>query len=174
MPHFIIPKHHFEVPRNLALVDTNVLIAYHDTNDRLHEQAYEFVEAGGDYELLVAPPVIVEACGLLTSRRGSQITLRMLNWLLTPGKVILMPNPNSYKDFGLELADKIRWMDKFSLDYVDSYLIIAADYLTTTCRLTPPAPIITFDTGDFTRCALKGRRFSIYDMKNFELLDFNA
>ena len=73
-----------DLPRNLALLDTNVLVAYQLSTDRDHDQAEAFVEAGADYELLVAPPVLVESCGMLSSRSGRDAVGRLLSWLLTP------------------------------------------------------------------------------------------
>ncbi len=56
------------------------------------------------------------------------------------------------------------------MDYVDTYLMETAHHITKVCDLKPSAPIITFDTKDFWPCTLQGRSFSLYDMKDFDLI----
>jgi predicted nucleic acid-binding protein len=172
MPEIVRPEQLVQVPRNLALIDTNVLVAYHDQRDNLHEQAEEFIEAGGDYILVVVPPVIVEACGLLTRNANRPTTQKMLDWLVTPGNVLLIPDLPAHADETIELSHKSSWMEKYKIDFVDVYLMRIADHLTRYFELTPAAPIITFDTRDFVRCALRGLDYCIYDMRTFDLVDF--
>lgn len=174
MPEIVRPEQLVQVPRNLALIDTNVLVAYHDHRDNLHEQAEQFIEAGEEYILLVAPPVIVEACGLLTIRTNRPTTQKMLDWLLTPGNVLLIPDLSVHADETSDLSHKSSWMEKYKIDFVDIYLMSIADHLTRSFELRPAAPIITFDTRDFYRCARRGLDYCIYDMRTLDLVDFRG
>jgi predicted nucleic acid-binding protein len=162
------------LPRNLALLDTNVLVAFADPGDKDHEQVELFFEVDDTYAFLVAPPVIVEACGVLARRRTNRIALQLLNWLWTPGNVILLPSPHPPKEIGKVLAEHTAWMSKYEVDYVDSYLIEVAHRLTVACELRPFVPIVTFDTGDYLKCSRRGHFFSVYDMKDLQLLEFTA
>lgn len=161
-----------ELPRNIGLLDTNVLVAFIDDRDGDHEQAVLVLDEYSDYEWAVSLPVIVEACGLLGSRRGSAHVLDLLRWLLTPGNVRLLPgsHPSLYPD--KMLLDHTNWMSKFVVDYVDAHLMELADTITSQFSLRPHLPIFTFDTKDFMRCASRGRMYSLFDMRELELVDF--
>lgn len=174
MARFDIAGTDLELPRNLALLDTNVLVAFADNEDNNHEQALLFLENVDNYSLTVAPPVVIEACGLLLRRRNQDIVLNLLGWLLTPGNVILLPAPHSPKDVGSTLSSHRDWMRKYEIDYVDTYLMEIAHRITCICEFRPYIPIITFDTRDFFKCALKGYSFSLYDMRNLELIEFET
>jgi hypothetical protein len=58
------------------------------------------------------------------------------------------------------------------VDYVDAHLMELADTITAKFSLRPHMPIFTFDTRDFMRCASHGRLYSLFDMKEMELIDF--
>jgi predicted nucleic acid-binding protein len=134
MPIFPISGAELDLPRNVALVDTNVLVALADDRDQHHEQTVLFFEAGSDYQLLVAPPVIVEACGMLIRRRREQrAALGLVRWLLTLGNAIVLPAPHAPTDVNAVLFDHAGWMRKFEIDYVDAYLMEIAHRLTTVC-----------------------------------------
>lgn len=162
-----------ELPRNVAFLDTNVIVAYQLPLDQYHEQAEVFFEVGEEFEeLLVAPPVLVESCGMLMSRSGKDAVGRLLSWLLTPGhNVRLFPAPHSPLDVSLVLTSHAVWMRQFSIDYVDAYLMEAAHRLTETLNLVPNLPICTFDTSDFLRCWSRGYSYTVYDMRTFELVE---
>jgi hypothetical protein len=53
---FLIPEHRCEVPKNVALIDTNVLIAYHNFKDRFHEQARLFLKLAAAMNCLFPLP----------------------------------------------------------------------------------------------------------------------
>jgi predicted nucleic acid-binding protein len=161
-----------DIPRNVALVDTNVLVALADDTDQHHEQASLFFDVGTDYQLLVAPPVITETCGMLIRRREMGIALGLMSWLLTPGNAIILPTPHPPVGVDLALSQHTAWMRQFRVDYVDAYLMEIAHRLTTTCDLRPHLPIVTFDTGDYLRSSLRGYSFSVYDMRDFQLIEF--
>jgi len=55
MPFCRIPGAELDLPRNIAILDTNVLVAYADDRDQHHEQAFVFLEAEDSYVWLVPP-----------------------------------------------------------------------------------------------------------------------
>ncbi|MEF2549265.1 PIN domain-containing protein [Aurantimonas sp. E1-2-R+4] len=172
MTDFLIPPAELRLPRNLALLDTNVLVAFVDERDNLHEQAQLFVEEEIEYALFVAPPVVVEACGLLASRKKEHIAWNLLAWVLTPGIVTLLPSIHPPSDTAAALREHAGWMRRHRVDYVDSYLMEVAHRLSCACDLRPGARIVTFDTGDYFKCSRQGYRFSLYDMKDLQPVDF--
>jgi hypothetical protein len=95
--------------------------------------------------------------------------LSLLQWLGTPGNVIFLPS-HHYPTMSDALIGHTDWMRKYNVDYVDSYLIETAHRITKTCNLKPSAPIVTFDTKDFWRCSSQGHLFSIFDMKDLDLI----
>ena len=172
MPLFAIQSMNLDLPRNLALLDTNVLVAFANDRDGNHDQACLVVEEA-EYEWLVPPPVVVEACGLLDRRRGRDYVLRLLTWLLTPGMgVRLLPDPNHPIELAQAMRGHSRWMQRYEVDFVDAYLMQIADKLTRACDLKPHAPVFTFDTQDYYKCSLQGYLFSLYDMKELDLIEF--
>lgn len=169
MPIFPIPGGEIDLPRNLALLDTNVLAAFANVDDDLHEQAKFFIENENEFILLVVPPVIAETCGLLSKRTMQSRLLNLLQWLGTPGNVIFLPS-HHFPTLPATLISHTHWMRKYNIDYVDSYLIETAHKITQVCDLKPSAPIVTFDTKDFWRCSSQGQSFSIFDMKDLDLI----
>jgi predicted nucleic acid-binding protein len=163
-----------DLPRNVALVDTNVLVAFADGADQHHEQTLLFFEAGADFQLLIPPPVLVEATAMLIRRRGLRIALNLIAWALTPGNAILLPDPHSPSEADAALFAHAAWMRRFEVDYVDAYLMEIAHHLTIVCDLRPHIPIVTFDTGDYFKSSLNGYLFSLYDMRDLQLIEFNG
>lgn len=170
MPLFPIPGGEIDLPRNLALLDTNVLAAYANPDDGLHDQAKLFIENENVFNLIVVPPVIVETCGLLSKRTMQTRVASILRWLWTPGNVVFLPS-HHFPHLAHALTMHAAWMSKFNIDYVDSYLIETAHKITHACELKPSAPIVTFDTQDFWRCSAKGQSFSLFDMKDLDLIE---
>ncbi|WP_332659843.1 PIN domain-containing protein [Brevundimonas sp.] len=174
MPFFKIAGADLDLPRNLALLDTNVLVAYADDRDNGHEQALLVIDdLGESYKWLVAPPVIVESCGLLMSRRGEGAVLKLLGWLLSSPIITILPSPYPPLSAQSSLRLHTDWMQRLSVDYVDSYLMQAAHLITTECSLRPSVPIVTFDTSDFLKCAIGEYKYSLYDMRDLDLIEFN-
>jgi hypothetical protein len=131
------------------------------------------LNATDPYDWVVVPPVIVEACGMLVSRRKNRrAAMWLLAWMLTPGgRVILLPDPNHPMEAAQVLDAHAGWMRKYEVDFVDAYLMHAADRLTRACSLRPHAPVFTFDTGDYLKCSLQGYLFSLYDMRELDLIE---
>jgi predicted nucleic acid-binding protein len=173
MPTLKIAEQTIELPRKLGLLDTNVLVALADKADQFHNDASIVIEEC-DYELAISYPVIVEACGLLSSRRGHRSVLNLLELLLQPGSFWLLPGCHPVLETQRMLVANVTWMQKFSIDYVDAHLMDLASVVTDQFDLKPHLPIFTFDTKDFMRCAAGEQRYSLFDMKSLELIDFAA
>jgi len=109
---------------------------------------------------------------LLGSRRGQAYVIKLLRWLLTPGHVSILPGSHPSLAPDQMLLSHSEWMRRFVVDYVDAHLMELADIITNKCNLKPHLPIVTFDTSDFMRCASSGRLYSLYDMRELELVDF--
>jgi len=174
MPILSINGVEIDLPRNVALLDTNVLVAYADDQDNDHASAILAIDENTDFLWLVTLPVVVEACGLLGRRRDHGAVLDLLLWLLTPGNVTLLPGSHPSLSPDGAVRRHSDWMRQYVLDYVDSHLMDIADTLTQSLQLMPDIPIATFDTADFFRCAGRGRRYSLYNVREFELIDFAA
>lgn len=125
-----------------------------------------------DYVWAVSLPVIVEASGLLGSRRGQTYVLNLIHWLLTPGDAWLLPGSHQTFQPDEMLLNHSDWMLQFIIDYVDPHLMQLANVITTQGDFRPHFPIVTFDTSDFFRCAGSGFRYSVDDMRELELVDF--
>jgi predicted nucleic acid-binding protein len=173
MPRFEISGSSVELPRNIALLDTNVLVGIIDERDQHHEQATLFLEGGDDYQLLVPPPVVFEACAILIRHRDLSVAARLVTWLLTPGNAMIFPSPHASPGVAEALRDHSLWMQRYKVDYVDAYLMEIAHQLTMQCGLRPSTPIVTFDTSDFYKCGLGGYSFSLYDMRELALVEFS-
>jgi predicted nucleic acid-binding protein len=173
MPTISLLSEDVEFGRHSALLDTNVLVALHDDRDQNYEQAQLVIESESSYQWLITVPVIVEACGLLGSRRGVTEVYSLLAWVFDPGSdIVIVPEmhqPNSLKQLTQSHSE---WMRRYSVDYVDASLMNLADRLTRSCDMRPYAPVFTFDTKDFYRCAKFGYRYSLYDMRTPELISF--
>ena len=161
-----------ELPRNGGLLDTNVLVAFADDRDGFHEQAALVLDDYDDYEWVVSLPVVVEACGLLGSRRGAGHVLTLLRWLLVPSNALLLPGSHPSVQADRLLMLQTNWMNQYRVDLVDAHLMDLAHSITSQFDFRPHMPIFTFDTSDFLRCASKGKRYSLYDMRELELVDF--
>lgn len=153
-----------ELPRNLALLDSNALVALIDDRDDHHEDAQLFFEAQEDYILAVAPPVIAEAWGVIRSRRPDRAH-KLIQTILDPGVGIrILPAPHHVEESHVQdyLHENANWMQKFAIDYVDAFLMGMADRITLTCDMSPFIVIVTTDLRDFPRCLNGGYSYGVY------------
>lgn len=168
MVSWVIHGAEFELPRNLALLDTNVLVARAHEDDAHHLNALYFLDSQEDFVLGVAPPVIAEACSLLIGKlKRPDRAEWLLRWLLTPGTGIrLLPAPHAVAEVEAEafLLSNVDWMAKRNLDYVDSFLMQMAHRLTVTCAFKPDLVIVTADLRDFVTCYNSGFAYRIHDL----------
>lgn len=168
MPSYRIPEAQIELPRNSALLDTSVLVALADRDDDYHTNAQTIIEIL-DYNWLVVPSVLVEAWGqIVGKRRRWSVAFDFFTWLLTPGNVILLPDPHR------PLREHFETARKYRIDLVDAQLMDFADMITHTLNAKPFTFIVTSDTRDFFKCKSEGSfRFSLYNMKNLEEVPFD-
>lgn len=167
MPTFAITGSELELPRNLALLDTNILIALADPDYPHHPDIKTWLDYQEDYILGVPPPVIVEACNFITGKlkRPDRADF-LLRWLLTPGNAVrILPAPHDVAESAVQtyLGADVEWMAQHRLDYVDAFLMQMANRITDACQFRPDLVIVTMDLGDFLRCLKKGYAFRIYD-----------
>lgn len=177
MPIYAIEGVEIELPRNLAILDTNILIALALPDDEFHAEVEQFFEDQDKFIFGVPPPVIVEACSfIIGARKRHDLALKLLQWLLTPGSgVILLPAPHGPGEREVQafLSADSAWMTKHNLDYVDAYVMQMADMVTRYCEYNPGLLIITNDMKDYWRCWQQGYAFSVYDITQREIIDFS-
>ncbi|MDF3856598.1 PIN domain-containing protein [Paracoccus pantotrophus] len=173
MPIFPISEVELDLPRNLALLDTNVLIALFDKGDANYEDARYFLEAHTELVLGIAPPVIVEACGIFIGKmKRSDLAAEMLQWVITPGTGLrLLPAPHQLSEPAIlqYLSADAGWMRDWRVDYVDAFLMQMAHQITKVCSLHPELVIVTKDS-DFLRCRGKGYGYRIHNIVSDETL----
>jgi predicted nucleic acid-binding protein len=171
---FVVEGAEIDLPRNLALIDTNILVALADPNDHHHDYAQLFVEAQEDFQLAVAPPVIAEACSfLIGSRKRRDRAEWLLNWLLTPGnRIRLLPAPHGSPEAAIQryLGADVAYMSKHKLDYVDAYLMQMAHQITSSCAFRPDLVIVTNDLSDFLKCFGRGYSYRVHNISNGETI----
>lgn len=161
MPSREFPRWVGEVKRNSFLLDTNVLYAGFVKEDRYHEQASYFLEEVRE-ELLIPIAVLVEAWGLIVGRqRRRDIAAKMMAWVNTPGKAIVLPQPVD----GLVKIQEL--VDSVQVDCVDALLFDLVLRLEKDLRDLPLVRVATYDTSDFYRCMRsRGVRIEIFDMRD--------
>ena len=121
MPIWSVPARDYDLPRTLALLDTNVLVALFDPNDALHLDTAAAVDLG-QFQWGVSEAVVIEAWNFLAGRVGRpELANQMLQWLLTPGNVILIGDENE----GIETAHI--YSQRHRVDIVDARLLDLAD-----------------------------------------------
>jgi predicted nucleic acid-binding protein len=160
------------IPRNIALLDTNVLVAYFDASDGHHDDATLVMEECEEYVWVLTPPVITEAAALIARRLDNLWAVRMILWMVTLERTIILPANHHIQPPEAVLQKNADLMSKHVIDYVDSYLMDLADSLSHKLELKPSTPIATFDKRDFFRCAGKGLRYSVYSTDDLELIEF--
>ncbi|OUJ10332.1 type II toxin-antitoxin system VapC family toxin [Acetobacter sp. DsW_063] len=165
---FTVEGADIDLPRNLALIDTNILVAFADPTDDHHSYAQLFINEQEDFQLAVAPPVIGEACSLLIGKRKRRDRAEwLLQWLLSPGSGIrLLPAPHGSAEDVIQryLGADVAWMNRHKLDYVDAYLMQMAHQITSNCTFRPDLVIVTNDLSDFIRCYGSGYKYRIHDI----------
>lgn len=175
---FVVEGAEVDLPRNLALIDTNILVALADPSDEHHFAAQLFLDEQADFQLAVAPPVIAEACGfLIGSRKRRDRAEWLLNWLLSPGSgVRLLPAPHGSPEIAVQryLGADLAWMTQHKLDYVDAYLMQMAHQITANCAFRPDLVIVTIDLKDFLRCFGRGYSYRVHDIASGNTIGMDA
>lgn len=169
---FAAPASVVELPRNVALLDSNFIVALANEKDSSHAQVVEFLEADFDFTWILTHPVLVECSGLLSRRRDKAYALQVISWFTEFSSRRHINSTFILSDEGSAYADAQHLMNVFSIDYVDAFLIEVADKISRAGGFAKGIPIVTFDTGDFSRCIGAGYMYSIWDMRDFSLQEF--
>lgn len=152
---------------DMAVVDTNVLIAAFVQSDSLHETAKAFLELWGEQGIALVPvPVLVEAWGMIVGSRKDRVAgLEMLKWALDPMLVRLIPGHHSHTCEVHSIAVQ------YGVDMVDAWILWLVNDMHDRCELNQRVRIVTFDVRDFIRCA--GRlRLRLFDIDANEDIDY--
>lgn len=161
MPVWSIPARDYEMPRNIALVDTNVLVAMFDKNDARCSDATVAIDLG-QFRWAVSHAAIIEAWNFLVGKvKRFDFAVSMMEWIMTPGNVILVD------DVAESIGNAHRYSVNYKLDIVDASIIDLADRMTRSFSLKPFVHVATYDARDFLR--VFGRpdlSFHVYDMRD--------
>lgn len=161
MPTWLVPQREYQIPRNIALLDTNVLVAMFDQKDGRHQDTVAAIDLG-QFQWGVSHANIIEAWNFLVGKiKRLDFAYTMMNWLLTPGNAVLIGD-------AIENVEKAHlYSTNFGIDIVDASLLDTADQITKICSIIPYVHVATYDAADFLR--LFGRadlRFNVYDMRD--------
>jgi hypothetical protein len=161
VPELVFPQKTYTISRNIALLDTNVLVAFVLHSDPKHEWTVLALE-DGKYRWAVSYSAAIEAWNLLVGREKAWSSAHsLITWLLTPG------NEDLIDDRYDELPTPHSLTQRFKIDVVDANLMHTAHQLTNSCNLLPAAHVATYDTKDFYRCFGTGTLlFNVLDMKD--------
>ncbi len=167
--------------RHVSLLDTNVLVTlcHPHTEKRARENVEEFLSLYRDEgDLFVTQPVLVETWGMLSkkARTNQKVTheskLGMIQRLIDEG-IRFLPSDGRNED-GREALGQVRdLMYNKEIDYVDAHLIICSEALHEAAAGNSSLQIVTADTRDFTRCGDVSFRYRVFDIINFETMDFS-
>ena len=161
MPLWTVAERTYDLPRNIALLDTNALVALANPKDEWHYHTIAALDIG-EYSWAVTHASLAEAWNMLDGReRRTDLAYQLMAWALTPGRAILVGDTIE----PLPLAHA--FSQKFRIDLVDASLIELADRMTRECGIEPAVQIATYDTRDFLRLfGPSGLSFNVYDMRN--------
>lgn len=151
----------YDLPRNVALLDTNVLVALANPNDGMHRHTIGALDLA-EYTWAVPHASLIEAWNILAGReRRTDLAYGLMQWVLTPGQVILVGDAIE------PVSAAHNYSQSLGIDLVDASLMELANRISSECRIHPAVQIATYDTGDFLR--FFGRSdlsFNVYDMRN--------
>lgn len=164
---WIIPQRTYELPpSNIALLDTNVLVAISKEDDSLHAQALARLDEA-EFAWVVPHISYIEAWNFLVGREKSRRSAdRLFAWVSTPG--------NTYQiGEALEPFDQPNLIaQKFALDLVDVSLADLATRMKRECGLHSTVAVATYDTGDFLRLFKRENMdFRVFDMRDGEIIE---
>jgi len=161
MPGWLVRERVYDLPRDIALLDTNVLIALADPRDGRHEHTVAALDLG-EYRWVVTHASLLEAWNLLVGRqKRKDLAYNLMSWVLTPGHAILVGDAIEPVSLAHEYSQR------FGIDLVDASLLDLADRMSRECSITPAVHVATYDTKDFLRLfGPSGLYFNLYDMKD--------
>ena len=161
MLRWLVSERTYDLPRNIAFLDTNVLIALADPSDGLHEQTVLTLDIG-EYRWIVPHASLLEAWNFLVGRqKRKDLAYQLMSWALTPGRAILMGDAIEPVSLAHEYSKR------FGIDLVDASLLDLANRVSRDCSIEPAVHVATYDTADFLRLfGRSGLNFNLYDMKD--------
>lgn len=161
MPRWEVPLRTYELPRDIALLDTNVLISFIDPSDRWHENTNLVLDCG-EYRWAVSHANLLEAWNFLVGRKKRpDLAYALMRWALTPGKAILVGDAIE------PVSTAHKFSEKYTIDIVDAGLIDIASRISHDCKIVPAVHVATYDVGDFLRLfGTTGLTFNVYDMRD--------
>jgi hypothetical protein len=116
----------------------------------------------GEYRWAVTHGNLIEAWNFLVGReKRRDLAIYMMNWVLTPGNVILVGD-------ALEPVQTAHdYTQKHHIDIADAALLDLADRISRECDISPAVHVATYDVRDFLRLfGSPGLRFNVYDMRD--------
>ena len=151
----------YDLPRNLAFLDTNVLVSLMDERDHWHENTLAVLELN-EFRWAVAHANLIEAWNMLAGRqKRPDLAQGLMTWALTPGQVVLVGDAIE----PVSVADGYTRM--YRIDLVDAGLLDIATRISRDCDFRPYAHVATYDAGDFLRLfGSAGLFFHVYDMRD--------
>lgn len=150
-----------DLPRNIALLDTNVLVSYCDPSEKTHEDTIAALDMA-EFSWAVTRSVVVETSGFLAgSRKRPDLAQHLMEWVMTPGELIRIGETTE----SMEAARQ--YSRQFRVDFVDATLLDLANQISTKLDLTPSVHVATYDTRDFLMLyGQDGLNFHVYDMRD--------
>lgn len=161
MPDWYVPERIYAIPRDIAFLDTNVLVALANPADQWHEQTLTILELG-EFKWAVTDFNLVEAWNLLVGRdKRRDLAFSLMQWVLTPGSVMLIGESIE------SIAEAHEYSNRFRIDFVDALLLELADRVSRKCNIIPSVHVATYDVRDFLRLfGPSGLSFNVYDMRD--------
>ncbi|MEO9825333.1 MAG: PIN domain-containing protein [Paracoccaceae bacterium] len=150
-----------DLPRNLALLDTNVLLAYCNPSDKFHEDTVAALDIA-DFSWAVTRSAVIETSSFLTgSLKRPDLANTLMEWIMTPGQLIRIGETTDSMEHARHYARQFR------VDFVDATLLDLANQISTRLELVPAVHVATYDTGDFLRMfGQADLNFHVYDMRD--------
>lgn len=161
MPDWLVPERIYDLPRNIALLDTNVLFSLANPHDSWHDNTLAALDIG-EFTWVVTHASLIEAWNLLVGReKRRDLAYALMRWVLTPGQAILVGDAIE------PISTANTYSQRFDIDLVDAGLVDLADRISRDCGLNPATHIATYDAGDFLRLfGTSGLNFHVYDMRD--------
>lgn len=160
MPIYRIDVQEVDLPRKIALLDTNVLVSFADPDDPKHQHTTEVIDLG-EYTWVVLYTVVIESWNFIRGKlKKPEVADYLLRWILTPGTVYVINEPPQVIQHHRENIINSR------LDFVDAALMKTATDISLTLNIRPYVHVATYDLRDFARCRLNPDfSFHVYDME---------
>lgn len=143
MPKYQLQDFEIDINRQALLIDTNVLVAYNNPAEEKHEPTVAFIQTT-DRQLVLFYATIVEAWGLLVSRKKLNLARNMVHWLTQPGSGIDII-PSHFDPF----SEIYGIISSYEVDCVDALLVHFAHSFSVLHDFRPPMMIATYDSKDF-------------------------